>query len=107
MKWQTATDTVDVETVSVADLSGPWQAWSRGGWLMGMTIANLDPAVTAHVDFYDGTSTGGDYLFTMVLAVGATSRQSPGLPGVPIESALFLNVTAGSVAAGLTIGRPQ
>lgn len=105
MKWQTATDTLDVDNVSVAGLSGVARIWPAGGWLMGMTLANLDPANPMHVDIYDGADLTGEFLFTVALGPTATTRQSPGLPGVPLESGLFIDVTAGALTAGFTIGR--
>lgn len=107
MIWESATGPVDVTTVTRQALSGNAQLQSAGGWLMGLTVSNADPTNPLVITLFDGADANGEYLLTVRLPVNATSRQSPGLPGQPLELGLFAIVTSGSADITCTIGRTK
>ena len=104
MRWETVGGPLEVTHVTARGLTGASAMITQGGWLMGLTISNADPANPLVADFYDGNSVGSEWLFTVRLAVDGTTRQSPGLPGVPIEAGVFVNVTSGIADVAVTVG---
>jgi hypothetical protein len=107
MHWDGDPGPLDVVSVSSKGLGGAWAAIVSPGWLMGMTASNSSAATAAIADVFDGADANGEYLFTIALGPNSMTRQSPGLPGVPLDSGIFVQVTAGTLNLMFTAARAR
>lgn len=93
---------LEVVTVPLVGLSASRQVWSRGGWLLGWSLAETSGAAPATLALLDGGSDSGSVLVVVNLVASASESVTPVLPGWPVTSGLFADVT-GAIEGSLVI----
>lgn len=105
MRWDSTDGALDVTNLTSRALVASVILVAESGWLMGMTAASIDDTNALDMDVFDGADAQGGWLFNLRLPIGATTRQSPGLPGMPVERGLFVAVNTGTVDLSMTFGK--
>jgi hypothetical protein len=73
------------------------QLFTGGGQILYWNAFETTGTAAATVTFWDGTSTGGQYLGTVHLATGTTDTETFNELGLPVERGLYVQVVSGSV----------
>lgn len=77
---------------------------AQGGWLIGFAVEETSGANPARIQFIDGQDVSGVPLIPVQLAANESAREFLPMPYVPITSALYALVTAGSVSGTAFVG---
>lgn len=103
MRYDRGETALDVRTVDVQGVTASQGIFTRRGWLLGWSVANVDPANPVTITLFDGANTNTTVVASIQLPVGAFTTQHPGTPGWPLEQGLFMAVTGGLVTASFVL----
>lgn len=80
------------------------QLTTFGGTYMGHSVKEPTDAAGASVELYDGTGVSGQLFLPLTLVANESTRDWYPLPGIPIDSGIFLHVINGEVSGCIYLG---
>jgi len=106
MRIPQAPATLDVRPLSSLAWPGQGSVWPASGWLLGWALWSADGATDTTARLFDGGDVGGEPLAVLHVPGAGDVQHGPALPGIPLESGLFLSVITGQLAGTFLVGVP-
>ena len=91
------------ETVALPTLTGGYAITGGACLLRGWSFVNTDDSNPAALTLYDGSSTDGPIVTAITLNPNESTRDYPAGAGIGIRTALYIDVTLGSVTGAVWI----
>lgn len=104
MFWALADQRIELLTVAAEGLSAPAAIYSGRAWLCGWIIAHPGTAQATEVTIRDGADTNGRLIALVEVPAGVTATIGPALPGIPVESGLWLDPGGHTISATFVLG---
>lgn len=103
--WAREGDILDVVVVAFEPIANVRVAFSGRCFLLGVQVTESTGTATALMKLLDGLDNLGKPIGRYSLAISETQTGNPGMPGIPCNHGLTVNMISGSVDLYLTIGR--
>lgn len=104
MNWPAGAPALLIDTVSMRGVLGSALVADRARWVLAVVATATAGSTAAMVGLYSGDPDTGARLLTIAVPAGATFTWSPGPPGIPAESGLWVSVAGAAVDLSVTTG---
>lgn len=88
-----------IKPISVRAATADVQLVAMGGLLMGWALREATGSSFAAIEFYDGTTAGGQLIAPINIGTGGFLTFWYGDAGIDVEQGVFMHVVAGSMDA--------